>query len=148
MAITLNFLIGLLFGLGLVVGGMTNPAKVLNFLDFTGSFDPSLAFVMGGAVLVAAAGLRLAIARGRPLFASAFELPRRRDIESRLVGGAALFGIGWGLVGFCPAPAVSALATFEAGPAIFVAAMLAGMAGGRMVASRAPAGSSAPVPGE
>lgn len=131
MRILVNFLVGLVFGAGLLVAGMSNPAKVLNFLDVFGSFDPSLAFVMGGAVAVAAIGFRLVLRRPRPLMAPAFDLPAKKSVDARLVAGAALFGIGWGLVGFCPGPAFTALAMLETGPFVFVAAMLAGMAAGR-----------------
>src|SRR5215204_2606054 len=96
------FVSGLLFGLGLIVSQMVNPAKVLGFLDIFGNWDPSLAFVMGGAVLVSAVGHRVARGRGRPVLAPRLEIPTRRDLDARLLGGAALFGVGWGLVGLCP----------------------------------------------
>ncbi|KAA5803887.1 YeeE/YedE family protein [Alkalicaulis satelles] len=124
---------GLLFGLGLVISGMINPAKVLNFLDVAGSWDPSLAFVMGGALAVTAIGYRLVLPRGKPLFAERFALPAARQLDPRLIGGAALFGIGWGLAGFCPGPALSAAALGMAEVYIFLAAMLAGMAGWRWI---------------
>jgi uncharacterized membrane protein YedE/YeeE len=136
MRVLANFLIGLLFGTGLFVGGMTDPAKVLNFLDVSSTFDPSLAFVMGGAVAVGAVGLRLVLSRQRPLLAPRFDLPARATIDGRLVGGAALFGIGWGLVGFCPGPAFAALSTGSAGAWAFVAAMATGMAAGRLATDR------------
>src|SRR5690606_286226 len=107
----MNFLVnlglGLLFGLGLVVSGMANPAKVLNFLDLFGTWDPSLAFVMGGAVFVAFFGYRLALRRGSPVVGETFHLPNRSDIDRRLIVGPALFGFGWGLGGFCPGPALT-----------------------------------------
>ena len=103
------FASGLLFGLGLIVSRMVDPAKVLGFLDIVGNWDPSLAFVMGGAVAVSALGYRLAKRRGRPVLAPRLEIPTRRDLDPRLIGGAALFGIGWGLVGLCPGPALTAL---------------------------------------
>jgi uncharacterized membrane protein YedE/YeeE len=126
------FAAGLLFGLGLVVSQMVNPAKVLGFLDVFGAWDPSLALVMAGAVAVAAFGFRAAQRRGNPVLAPRPESPTRRNIDARLVAGAVLFGVGWGLVGLCPGPALTAL---PLGPWlglwqvwVFVAAMLAGMA--------------------
>lgn len=123
---------GLVFGIGLAISGMINPAKVLAFLDFggipAGAWDPSLAFVMAGALAVAAVGFRLARGRDRPLDGGSFAEPPRRDIDARLVAGAIIFGAGWGLVGFCPGPAIASLA-FGAGKSfLFVVAMLAGMA--------------------
>ncbi len=123
-----SLIAGLLFGIGLAVSQMVNPAKVLNFLDFTGTWDPSLAFVLAGAVGTAAVGFRLIRRRTAPLFADAFQLPTARHIDWRLVIGSAIFGIGWGLVGFCPGPAVAALAIEQTGVGLFVVAMLAGMA--------------------
>jgi uncharacterized protein len=121
------FLCGLIFGFGLLVSQMSNPAKVLNFLDFAGTWDPSLAFVMGGAVVTTAIGYRLAWRSKSPLYDAIFHLPQKTRIDVRLVGGAALFGIGWGLVGFCPGPALTAL-SFGGWPTLlFVAAMIAGM---------------------
>ena len=118
---------GLLFGIGLTVSQMVNPAKVLNFLDLAGNWDPSLAFVLAGAVATAALGFRLVRRRTVPLLAGAFQLPTTRDIDRRLVLGAALFGIGWGLVGLCPGPAVAALSLDPGRVALFILAMLAGM---------------------
>jgi hypothetical protein len=125
---------GLLFGLGLVVSGMSDPAKVQNFLDLFGTWDPSLAFVMGGAVVVTFIGYRLALRRAQPVLAERFELPSRKDLDTPLVGGAALFGIGWGLGGFCPGPAVTALGLAASGTLVFVPAMLIGMLAARMLA--------------
>lgn len=136
MAILVNLALGLLFGVGLVVSGMSDPAKVLNFLDLAGTFDPSLAFVMGGAVLVAFLGFRLVLARDTPVLAPRFELPTRRDIDARLILGPALFGIGWGLGGFCPGPAFTALGLAAPGTLVFVPAMLAGMWSARQLAER------------
>ena len=127
---------GLVFGLGLVVSGMIDPAKVLNFLDIAGSWDPSLAFVMAGAVAVTFAGYRLVHARARPLLAERFDLPARRDIDARLMSGAAIFGLGWGLGGYCPGPAVTALGLGAPGTIAFVAAMLAGMWAARLAQAR------------
>lgn len=121
------FVSGLVFALGLGLSGMTQPAKVTAFLDITGEWDPSLAFVMVGAILVHAVLSRLIRHRQTPLFASTFTIPTRTDIDARLVGGAALFGIGWGLSGFCPGPAITSLVSGNVSVVIFVAAMLAGM---------------------
>jgi uncharacterized membrane protein YedE/YeeE len=127
------FASGLLFGLGLIVSQMVNPAKVLGFLDIVGNWDPSLAFVMGGAVVVSSLGYVFAKRRGFPLLAPRLEIPTRRDMDLRLIGGAALFGIGWGLVGLCPGPALVGL-TFGPWPVfVFVAAMIVGMAVFRFV---------------
>lgn len=119
---------GLLFGIGLTVSQMVDPAKVLNFLDLAGHWDPSLAFVLAGAVGTSAIGFRLIRRRPAPLFADDFKLPTARRIDRRLVTGSALFGIGWGLVGLCPGPAITDLALDPRGVGLFVAAMLAGMA--------------------
>ncbi|ATI41173.1 hypothetical protein CBW24_03575 [Pacificitalea manganoxidans] len=119
---------GLLFGLGLIVSGMSDPAKVLNFLDLFGTWDPSLAFVMGGAILVTAPGFAwITRSRTRPFFDREFRLPTRQDLDAKLLGGAAIFGIGWGLGGFCPGPALTALPIAASGTLIFVPFMLAGM---------------------
>lgn len=121
-----SLLAGLLFGLGLVVSGMVNPAKVLNFLDIAGSWDPTLAFVMGGALLVTVPGFRLVLKREAPILDGRFHLPERNDIDLPLVIGAVLFGVGWGLGGFCPGPAVTAMVSGFPAVFAFVAAMLAG----------------------
>ena len=120
-------LCGVIFGAGLGLGGMTNPAKVLAFLDVAGAWDPTLAFVMGGALAVNAAGYAAIRRRARPLFAQTFALPTRADLDAPLLGGAALFGVGWGVVGLCPGPALASLARGEAPVWLFVAAMAAGM---------------------
>ncbi|WP_322030676.1 DUF6691 family protein [Paraburkholderia sp. J76] len=122
------FVCGLLFGLGLLVSGMANPAKVLGFLDLAGNWDPSLAFVMAGAVALAAPAFRLARTRASSLAGAPIQLPASRRIDARLVGGALLFGAGWGLAGFCPGPALVAAGAGEPRAWLFVAAMLAGMA--------------------
>lgn len=119
-------LAGVLFGVGLGVSQMVDPAKVLGFLDLAGDWDPSLALVMGGALLVTLPMFLPTIRRGRPIFADEFDLPRRTRLDGRLVGGAALFGIGWGLVGFCPGPAISSLAYLREESLVFLAAMVAG----------------------
>jgi uncharacterized protein len=122
------FASGLVFGAGLILSGMTDPGKVIGFLDVTGTWDPSLALVMGGAILVGIFAFRAAGQRGRSFLGGALHLPQRRDIDKRLVGGSVLFGIGWGLAGFCPGPALVSLASGIDKAAIFVVAMLGGMA--------------------
>lgn len=126
---------GILFGAGLALSDMVNPARVLGFLDVAGAWDPSLAFVMGGAVLASAVGYLLSRRVRAPLFGRSFFIPENRHLDSQLISGAALFGIGWGLVGFCPGPAVAGLAYGMWQPWLFVAAMVAGMAVQRGVAS-------------
>jgi uncharacterized protein len=115
------------FGLGLIASGMSDPGKVIGFLDLAGRWDPSLAFVMGGAVLVGFFAFRLAGRRARNFLGGAMHLPASRDVDRGLVGGSLVFGIGWGLAGFCPGPALVALGSGQAKAAVFVAAMLAGM---------------------
>ena len=121
------FGVGLLFAVGLAIGGMTDPLKVISFLDVAGRWDPSLAFVMGGAIAVYAPLFGLTRRREAPLFDEMFHLPTRRDIDPRLVTGAALFGVGWGLGGFCPGPALVSLMSFDVTAPVFVVSMLAGM---------------------
>lgn len=118
---------GGLFGAGLALGGMTDPARVRGFLDLLGAWDPTLAFVMGGAVLVMAIAWRIQRRMARPVFGASFALPDRTDLTPRLVFGSALFGIGWGIAGLCPGPAVAALVIEPSSAAIFIVAMLAGM---------------------
>jgi uncharacterized membrane protein YedE/YeeE len=131
MPILLALVAGVLFGAGLTVSDMINPARVLNFLDLAGQWDASLAFVMGGALVVVAIGYRLAFRRERPFLAPEFLLPVARNIDAPLLIGAALFGAGWGLAGICPGPALTALVSFEPKMFAFVAAMLLGMFGAR-----------------
>jgi len=121
------YLAGLVFGLGLILSGMTDPGKVIGFLDLAGNWDPSLGFVMGGAILVGFFAFALAQRRATTFFGGAMHLPHNRDIDSRLGGGSLLFGIGWGLAGFCPGPALVSFASGQEKAAIFVAAMLGGM---------------------
>jgi len=121
------FLCGSLFGLGLIVSDMANPARVIAFLDVTGAWDPSLALVMIGALIPSVIAYRWARARNAPLFAAALHVPQRRDIDRNLVLGAAVFGIGWGLAGVCPGPAFALLATGQPFALVFAAAMVAGM---------------------
>jgi uncharacterized protein len=120
------FAAGLLFGLGLSLGGMTQPAVVLGFLDIFGAWDPRLVFVMAGAVLTTAVGYRLVLRRPRPLLAERFQWPTLRRIDARLVGGAALFGIGWGIAGYCPGPALASLGAGVPALLVLVACMIAG----------------------
>ncbi|WP_086736372.1 DUF6691 family protein [Erythrobacter colymbi] len=127
-ALIVPLLSGTIFGAGLTIGGMTDPARVRGFLDLFGRWDPTLAFVMGGAVLVMALAWTAQRRMQRPAFAEGFSLPDARDITPRLVGGSALFGIGWGIAGLCPGPGFAALAIAPVPAAIFLAAMLAGMA--------------------
>ena len=135
---------GLLFGIGLTVAQMINPQKVLDFLDIgairAGGWDPSLALVLGGAVATTAAGYRLVFRRAAPLFAPSFSLPTRRDIDAKLIVGSAIFGLGWGLVGFCPGPALAAVGIGGLAGLVFVAAMLAGMAVHHLLFARQPTG--------
>lgn len=119
---------GLLFGAGLTLSGMTDPARVRGFLDVAGRWDPTLVFVLGGAVLVMAVAWRIQSRMAHPVFGEKFSLPDRRDFDARLILGSALFGIGWGLAGLCPGPAIASLALAPAAVLPFVAAMLAGMA--------------------
>ncbi|MDF3856645.1 DUF6691 family protein, partial [Paracoccus pantotrophus] len=128
MVLLSALLIGLVFGAGIAVSGMANPAKVLNFFDIAGAWDPSLAFVMGGALAVALPGYRLVLRRPAPVLALRFHLPERRAIDPALVGGSALFGLGWGLSGFCPGGAIPAIGLIRPEPVLFSATMAAGIA--------------------
>ncbi len=122
-----EFFIGLLFGLGLILSGMSNPGKVLGFLDLAGNWDPSLAFVMGGAILVGLVAFQVARKRSKTFLGGALKLPSRTDIDKRLVLGSLAFGVGWGLAGFCPGPALVSLGSGQIKGVIFVIAMVAGM---------------------
>lgn len=126
-------LIGLMFGAGIAISGMGNPAKVLNFFDFAGTWDPSMLVVMGSALLVTAIGYRLVLRRAKPVCEAKFHLPGNRKLDVPLVAGSALFGIGWGISGFCPGGAVPALGLGEPSAWIFVGSMLAGIAATRTV---------------
>jgi uncharacterized membrane protein YedE/YeeE len=128
---------GFVFGTGLWVSGMANPKKVLGFLDVTGNWDASQMFVMAGAVLVTLAGFRVVLRGTKPALAEAFELPTRKDIDLPLVAGAAIFGAGWGIAGYCPGPAVTALSTLSQESVVFVFSMVVGGALHRVV-SRTP----------
>ena len=125
--VVVALLAGTLFGIGLTVSQMINPEKVLSFLDFFGDWDPSLALVMLGAVGVSAVVFRLALKQPRPVLAAAFQVPSRSDVDGRLIAGGVIFGLGWGLVGWCPGPAIASLAFIQVESFVFVAAMIAGM---------------------
>ncbi|MBO6557665.1 MAG: YeeE/YedE family protein [Pseudomonadales bacterium] len=128
MNLLLALICGTLFGAGLAVSGMTDPAKVIGFLDVTGAWDPTLGFVMGGGLLITVPFFQLVLQRTQgPWFAKGFRLPDRHDIDARLITGAAMFGIGWGLVGLCPGPAISSLAYLNLDILYFGIAMTAGM---------------------
>lgn len=127
MTVVIAAIVGLIFGLGLLVSGMANPHKVLGFLDLAGPWDPSLALVMGGAVAVGLVGFAWARKRQRSLLGEPMQLPTRKDIDAPLVIGSALFGIGWGLAGYCPGPALVGITAGMTSAIIFSAAMLAGM---------------------
>ncbi|MDW7746237.1 DUF6691 family protein [Halomonas sp.] len=131
----MGYVAGLIFGLGLAISGMTDPARVLGFLDVAGAWDPTLMFVLGGAVITNFIGYRLVLRRPNPVFGEHFQLPTRQDIDGRLIGGAALFGIGWGLSGYCPGPAFASIAGLS-GPLL---AMLVAMVAGWFLARAIPA---------
>lgn len=136
MRLAASFAVGLLFGVGLLISGMSDPAKVLNFFDVFGTWDPSLAFVMAGAVAVVGVGYRLVWRRSRPLFEPRFDVPSVTALDGRLFGGAAIFGIGWGLSGFCPGPFVAAIPLAEPGTLAFLPGMVAGMWAAKIWISR------------
>ena len=127
MKFVLIYLIGLIFGLGIVISGMANPAKVINFFDVAGTWDPSLAFVMGGALIVTFIGYRLVLPRPRPIFDGRFALPTATRLDARLIGGSAVFGIGWGIAGFCPGGALPVVGTGRWEVLAFVAALIVGI---------------------
>ncbi len=133
MGLIANLALGLVFGLGLVLSGMVNPAKVLNFLDVAGTWDPSLAFVMMGAIAVTSIGYVLVRRLSHPILAPVFQMPKATDIDTKLVLGSALFGIGWGLGGLCPGPALTSLPLAATGTLVFVPAMLAGVVAATLV---------------
>jgi len=139
MYILTSLLAGLVFGIGLIVSGMANPAKVLGFLDLAGRWDPSLALVMAGAISVGLVSFAVAKRRTLSFLGAEMKLPGSRHIDRRLVGGGLLFGIGWGVAGFCPGPAVVALGMGEAKALVFVVAMLVGMGVFELLERRKPA---------
>lgn len=142
---------GLLFGLGLAVSDMVNPARVLAFLDVAGDWDPTLAFVMGGGLIVGLIAFRPTLAQARPLLARSFSVPTKTQVDLPLVGGAAVFGVGWGLVGYCPGPAISSVVFGEPKTFGFIAAMAAGMIMARLIpqpgAPSAAGGAAGGAPG-
>ena len=127
MRIVTSLLAGLVFGIGLIISGMTNPAKVLGFLDLAGLWDPSLALVMGGAIAVGVLAFQIARKRSKSLLGDPMRLPSATQVDRRLLLGALAFGVGWGLAGYCPGPALASLASGGVKPAIFTVAMVAGM---------------------
>ncbi len=131
------FAVGIIFGTGIAISGMANPAKVLNFFDLAGTWDPSLIFVMGGALVTAAIGYAIVFkTRIKPIFDDVFAVPMTKDIDASLIGGSALFGVGWGIAGFCPGGAVPALGLGYSETFIFIAAMVAGIVLGRSLKAR------------
>lgn len=132
MKMVMGYVAGLLFGLGLAISGMTDPARVLGFLDIAGAWDPTLMFVLGGAVVTSFVGYRLVFKQNAPLFGERFQLPTKQDLDIKLLGGAALFGIGWGLSGYCPGPAIASIG----GISLPLAAMLVTMVVGWFAAQR------------
>jgi uncharacterized membrane protein YedE/YeeE len=128
--------LGLLFGLGIAISGMIDPAKVINFFDIAGTWDPSLAFVMGGGLAASIPGYQYLFRRGKPLFAGWFSLPNARDIDAPLIWGSGVFGIGWGLAGFCPGGAIPALGLGRIEPILFVGGMIVGMLIARTLRTR------------
>lgn len=121
------FIAGLLFGVGLAVSQMTNPLKVLGFLDVAGDWDASLMLVLGGAVTVTFIAFRFVLRRTEPIFDSQFHLPKLSTVDKKLIGGSALFGVGWGIAGYCPGPGLASLSTLNPEAIVFVATLLAGM---------------------
>ena len=134
MHIFTAFVIGVIFGLGILISGMANPAKVLNCFDVAGSWDPSLMFVMGGAVVTTFIGYRLVLAREHPILSPTFQVPTASLVDLKLIAGSAIFGVGWGLAGFCPGAAVPALGTGRQEVLIFVASLIVGMIVTRLIA--------------
>lgn len=144
MHLVAAYLIGLIFGLGIMISGMGNPAKVINFFDVFGSWDPSLMFVMGGALVTTLIGYRVVLSRKEPVLEARFRFPTATDIDARLVGGAAIFGIGWGIAGFCPGGAIPAIGTGRAEVFIFVGGMVAGLIVTRVVLAKLSSQSQSP----
>ena len=136
LALVSVFVSGLLFGLGLTVSAMVNPAKVIGFLDLAGNWDPSLALVMIGGLAITLPAFQLVLRRDRPLLETRFFLPTSKDVDRRLLGGAVLFGVGWGLAGLCPGPALTSLVTLNGSIWLFVIAMVGGMVFHRLVLER------------
>ncbi len=145
MRLLICYLIGLVFGVGISISGMANPAKVLNFFDVAGNWDPSLAFVMGGALIVTFIGYRFVLKRPAPTLSETFQLPTRRDLDLPLIGGSAVFGVGWGIAGFCPGGALPALGTGRSEVIIFVVALLVGIIAAKALQSMLNRGSAARI---
>ena len=135
MRFIITYFIGLVFGVGISISGMANPAKVLNFFDVAGTWDPSLMFVMGGALVTTFVGYRLVLGRNNPMFAASFSLPTARQLDAKLLGGSVVFGVGWGIAGFCPGGALPALGTGRSEVLIFVAALIAGILIAKLIQS-------------
>ena len=135
MRLFLTYFIGLIFGIGILISGMANQAKVLNFFDVAGTWDPSLMFVMGGALVTTFIGYRLTLGRKAPLFGAEFSLPTARQLDAKLLGGSAFFGVGWGIAGFCPGGALPALGTGRSEVLIFVVALIAGILIAKLIQS-------------
>ena len=145
MPLAYAYAVGLIFGLGIAISGMASPAKVLNFFDVAGTWDPSLAFVMAGALAVTTPGFRLVLSLTAPAAAQHFQVPAATQIDAKLILGAAVFGIGWGVAGFCPGAALPALGSGRSEAFIFVAAMVAGIALAKFAQRRIAAAASGPV---
>ena len=127
MRLPVSFAVGLIFGLGISISGMANPAKVINFFDIAGTWDPSLAFVMGGALVSTFFGYRWVLKRNKPLLEDDFGLPTSSDLDLRLIGGSIVFGVGWGIAGFCPGGALPALGTGNLMVVLFVVSLIGGI---------------------
>jgi len=143
MRFLITYAIGLIFGMGIILGGMANPAKVLNFFDFAGTWDPSLAFVMGGALGVTALGYRFVLRRPAPRLDEVFHLPTLMSVDRQLIAGSAAFGVGWGLAGFCPGGALPAIGSLDPSVLTFTGAMIAGIIGAKLAQSRRAQGVTA-----
>ncbi|MEM8554573.1 MAG: DUF6691 family protein [Pseudomonadota bacterium] len=145
MRLIATYLVGLIFGTGIAISGMANPAKVLNFFDVAGSWDPSLMFVMGGALVTTFIGYKLVFGRGAPVFEDDFNVPTNRAIDSKLIAGSATFGIGWGIAGFCPGGALPALGTGRWEVFAFVAALISGILIAKAIQSAVASRTRAPA---
>ncbi|GGE56778.1 YeeE/YedE family protein [Actibacterium pelagium] len=139
MRLILSYIGGLIFGLGISLSGMANPAKVLNFFDIAGSWDPSLIFVMGGALIVTFIGYRLVMRREAPVCDKQFHVPSSRTIDAKLIGGSLVFGVGWGIAGFCPGGALPAIGTGSVDVLVFCAALVVGILLAKTLQTRAAA---------
>ena len=137
MRLILSYIGGLIFGLGISLSGMANPAKVLNFFDIAGTWDPSLIFVMGGALIVTFIGYRVVLRREAPVCDTLFHVPSSRTIDAKLIGGSLVFGVGWGIAGFCPGGALPAIGTGRAEVLVFCAALVAGILLAKTLQTRA-----------